>query len=793
MKLLSLKLLHYRRFRQEEINFRDDFSLIFWKNGSGKSSVLDAIWYAFFWPTSKDFVRVNRDYLRSYFLREREPSKIELHFQYGMQNYKIVRVIDAWTKKFASEFIIENKDTLYWPSWVEIIGGDEITSYIETLIWVNKETFLRSVFAKQKDLEVLSWWLSQRKELINKVLGLDKIEEIIEQLKKDEKEKKTLLEIYKKKVWDFDEEAVKIKKQDLQTQINDTEENYQNIQKQRQEILSQYEKIKISFAEISDKKNIFTQCSTELSIKNEQLKNLQKNILDKQNELLEIEKQEKYLEENKSIIWEKQKYDVIILQQENLKNQYKIKKDLEQEILQKQQEVNKIQEKIKNHSLQKVKEEIEQSQKNIELFEQSLNKSISSRSTLEVELSQLKNIWTELGKELELLQTLWQDASCPTCKRPLKQDFPNLIALFEKDLKEKREAYKWKQSQLTQIISDIERVWKDIIQTKNRLNILQNLEKDILLAHNQIENYTTLISEISQKLSVFKDINYNQEDHKKIQIEFEKINYTFQEYNKIVWQVIKKQDLLNFIQDALQKLKDIQEEIQEGEKKLTHIGFHQEEYENIKKEFEEGNQKIHLINTQINEIEKIKLSFQFSMKGLIQQEQDFLQDKKQIDIFVREASEFILKKQILSDYILYLLAYMKPRIEDLASEYFSIVTDGKYTSLTLDDDYNIMIDEKNLDLYSGWERDLANLCFRLSLWQNLTSNKWNPINFLILDEVLASQDKQRQENILIHLKKLENKFSQIILISHAEEMKELATHLIEIKSINREESSVFYH
>gem|GEM_PF-6675455 len=66
--------------------------------------------------------------------------------------------------------------------------------------------------------------------------------------------------------------------------------------------MSQYEKIKISFAEISDKKNIFTQCSTELSIKNEQLKNLQKNILDKQNELLEIEKQEKYLEENKSII-----------------------------------------------------------------------------------------------------------------------------------------------------------------------------------------------------------------------------------------------------------------------------------------------------------------------------------------------------------------------------------------------------------------------------------------------------------------------------------------------------------
>ena len=93
MKLLSLKLLHYRRFRQEEIIFKDDFSLIFWKNGAGKSSVLDAIWYALFGPSSKDFVRVNRDYLRSYFLREREPSKVELTFQYGMDTYKIIRII----------------------------------------------------------------------------------------------------------------------------------------------------------------------------------------------------------------------------------------------------------------------------------------------------------------------------------------------------------------------------------------------------------------------------------------------------------------------------------------------------------------------------------------------------------------------------------------------------------------------------------------------------------------------------------------------------------------------------
>ena len=60
-------------------------------------------------------MRVSREHLRSDFLREREPSKIALQFQYGMHNYQIVRIIDAGTKKFASEFIPENKDTLTGP------------------------------------------------------------------------------------------------------------------------------------------------------------------------------------------------------------------------------------------------------------------------------------------------------------------------------------------------------------------------------------------------------------------------------------------------------------------------------------------------------------------------------------------------------------------------------------------------------------------------------------------------------------------------------------------------------
>jgi DNA repair exonuclease SbcCD ATPase subunit len=120
-----------------------------------------------------------------------------------------------------------------------------------------------------------------------------------------------------------------------------------------------------------------------------------------------------------------------------------------------------------------------------------------------------------------------------------------------------------------------------------------------------------------------------------------------------------------------------------------------------------------------------------------------------------------------------------------------LATDNKYSSINLDEEYRIKIDWKNLELYSWWEQDLANLCLRIALWQNLSiTNSGNLINFLILDEVLWSQDKIRQQNILKALKKLEKKFSQIFLISHIDDLKDIWDNLIEVKTKDSLESEI---
>ncbi len=689
MKLLSLKLLHYRRFRQEEIVFKDDFSLIFWKNWAWKSSILDAIWYALFGPSSKDFVRVNRDFLRSYFLTDREPSKIELNFQYWMWNYRIVRIIDAGTKKFASNFIQENKDILVWPSWLEIIGWDEITSYISELLWVNKETFLRSVFARQKDLEVLSWWLSERKELINKVLGLDRIENIIFEMKKEEKEKKTLLEIYKKKVSDFDEESIKKEKKEIWEKKLELEKTLKLKQEELEILNKDFLWIKWDFDREDKKRTDFLNISSQI----DSLKS-RGEFFTKQNE--------------------KNISDLALLKEKN----------------------SVLEKKFWSDFLKKLKQEEEK----LEKLTQNREKVLKQKIELENKINYLRKEYEELKGELDNIKKLDYKADCPTCKRPLEEYFPHLVKASEEKLLLKASEWKTlKDWEFDKVSKEFDSLEKEISSVKALLESLKNEEKEFIKSN---ENKLNLERNIL-------DNNLNLEKNKK--------------------------DLV-LLEESLKK-----------------IEFIQENYEKVKAFFYEANTKINTKQKELNDIKQNILTIEFSLKNLEKKLTDFKDDKKQIDNFVEEINNLSLKKQIMSDYIIYLLGYLKPRIEDLASEYFSIITDWKYFEITLDDDYNILIDGKNLDLYSGWERDLANLCLRLSLGQNLTSSKWNPINFLVLDEVLASQDRERQQNILINLKKLENKFSQIILISHLEEIKDLATNLIEIKALNREESIVNYY
>ncbi|HUX34769.1 MAG TPA: SbcC/MukB-like Walker B domain-containing protein, partial [Gemmatimonadaceae bacterium] len=117
---------------------------------------------------------------------------------------------------------------------------------------------------------------------------------------------------------------------------------------------------------------------------------------------------------------------------------------------------------------------------------------------------------------------------------------------------------------------------------------------------------------------------------------------------------------------------------------------------------------------------------------------------------------------------------LRPEISALASTLITDLTDGRYTELELDDDYAIRVLEDGIrkPAISGGEEDIANLVLRLAISQMIADRAGQPFSLLVLDEVFGSLDEVRRQNVVELLRRLHDRFEQVIVITHIESVRE---------------------
>ncbi|HET9776301.1 MAG TPA: SbcC/MukB-like Walker B domain-containing protein, partial [Gemmatimonadaceae bacterium] len=125
---------------------------------------------------------------------------------------------------------------------------------------------------------------------------------------------------------------------------------------------------------------------------------------------------------------------------------------------------------------------------------------------------------------------------------------------------------------------------------------------------------------------------------------------------------------------------------------------------------------------------------------------------------------------------------LRPELSELASAFLSELTDARYTEMELDDQYNIVILEDGIPkpVLSGGEEDLANLVLRLAISQMIAERAGQSFSLLILDEVFGSLDEARRFNVVELLRGLQDRFEQVILITHIEPVREGLDRVISV-------------
>ena len=699
-------------------------------NGAGKSTIVNGFAWSLF--GSKFQGLKNKQYIRDDIDPKRNRVGVTSYIIVGNLEYKIERII---TGPSTTSCRVYSKPIDSEDEFLEVAGPATSHSekYIKELLGFTDKEFYSSFFIQQKQVDsIVQASTKDRGLIIERMLGIDVTTDSINQAKQDSK----LLQ-----------QSLNIIQQGSIEDINNSLENQKKIVKN---IITGIQKIKVEYDKITKGLQDLTTRYTEEKIKQ-----------DKKQEL-----------ENK-----------LNLVLNNIKNyEERLNSQLE--------------------TLDTLPKDIKYSESLYNQIQQDVDKTSKEKDEISLSLSLLNNEYNELDKlfKIELPKNLDKtevklrrlqeenEATINNCNIQLGvlREQEKSCQLFLQDLEKGIAECPYCHSPVT----DIEEEKKQ--HTKELNEIQDNIQKYRLLKLEQEEKKSVLLNE-SLKLQQFLEILNTQktkvERFTTLKLEIEKISKDLENKTKIYNSLLEKLHNIELAKEQSTTITRVKATI-----KLLNENLSRENKDKLQleKELKDVNA---LKKTEFNKLESSLFSIQNQKQ---KSELDALSLKKDLeiekekgrslDLQLKQAQEARTRYNTISNQLIIINNTIKnltdfkkskiesaiPELSELTSDLVRNFTDNDFQDVVIDRDFSISVTKSNgqvlpVNALSGGEESVVAIALRLaiSLFLNGNSN-----GLIVMDEVLVSQSKNREQNILDTIANLNN--SQIILIAHSDLANSLA-------------------
>jgi len=176
MHLNKLAMRNFKKFRRAEVEFQDGLTGIVGFNGAGKSTIVEAIAWALYGNRAS---AIKRDYIRNARAGDSDPVEIKLCLSLGKQELIIYRAMKGKSMMPEAFLLLDGQRIA--------AGSKEVDQRLEEILKISYQDFMKTFYARQKDLDnLLKEGGTGKREYLLKLLGLDDIKEnAVEQIKSD--------------------------------------------------------------------------------------------------------------------------------------------------------------------------------------------------------------------------------------------------------------------------------------------------------------------------------------------------------------------------------------------------------------------------------------------------------------------------------------------------------------------------------------------------------------------------------------------------------------------------------
>ena len=176
MHLNSLRLRNFKKYRRADIRFQDGLTGILGSNGAGKSTIVEAIAWALYGNKAST---IKRDFIKNSSADDNESVEVALSLEQGSQEITVIRSMRGRNLVPEATIAIDGHRIA--------AGTKEVDQRLEEILKISYQDFMRTFYARQKDLDnLLKEGGTGKREYLLKLLGLDEIkEQAIEEIKSD--------------------------------------------------------------------------------------------------------------------------------------------------------------------------------------------------------------------------------------------------------------------------------------------------------------------------------------------------------------------------------------------------------------------------------------------------------------------------------------------------------------------------------------------------------------------------------------------------------------------------------
>jgi len=789
MILCRLKLENFKRYTYHTIDFTQGLIGIIGKNGSGKSTIFEAILFALYGELK---TKGYKEVIRNAYATTKDAVVVELDFEFEGIEYRV-------TREFRGKALSANAKLLKNDELITS-GAKEVTTSIVKLTSMSKDAFIHTLFASQKELTSLSSLKNEdRKKMIRKLLGLEKIDFVEKELIDKSRELKREIQAFDEVL--LSQEEVKNKAR----QIKQYSLNKQSLQEEVQIKAKYLDELKLKELDVrkqleqfvktkEHKQNLHAKCELLKNSINAHIQNKEKligelNTLElKQKELRGLESvKSEYINLHDSIKQQDKlrEYHIrklsLVKEQENLREHYVKSKDT----------IKRFENETAQHKEFALKQE--ELEKQLALLQENLNKTIQKEKELASFIAGEQKLIDDVNTKIENIKNLGRESNCPTCTRPLLDEYDNVLSSLEcivnNTQRDKIDTAKKSVSETAfekkELEEKISLLSKEHFEISKTVNVMESKKRDLVKEKEHFEKVQAQGLKNKEELFKLEHYEYDEKYHDAL-LEKQKELKTKYEYVLSLETMLKRLDSIQEqIQEVDKNIHNLTMQFNEKEIEYKTVDYDEVNHQRKEKDYDEVLKDKDLKTSQLNEL-KVQIA---TIEGQIKTIQQSLDNNAvQLGKVQNKKDDLIDYEKIkisLANFKTKLNAKVAPRISSFASNMYAQITKGKYQHIEVSNDFDFYIYDEGvkypIERFSGGEVDLANLVLRIAISKTLSElSGASSIGFLAFDEVFGSQDEARRMEILEAFHTIKEQYRQIFLISHEMEIKEMFESVVEL-------------